>query len=114
MTERRADDAERDTDKLKKVEYMSHRIGEVFDGVISGVTSWGFYVELPNTVEGMVHISSLRDDYYYFSEEEYALKSEILNKQYKLGQKVKVVLVDTDKMLRTIDFELYDEIVGGL
>ena len=62
----------------------------------------------------MVHISSLRDDYYYFSEEEYALKSEILNKQYKLGQKVKVVLVDTDKMLRTIDFELYDEIVGGL
>ena len=90
MTERRADDAERDTDKLKKVEYMSHRIGEVFDGVISGVTSWGFYVELPNTVEGMVHISSLRDDYYYFSEEEYALKAEILNKQYKLGQKVKV------------------------
>ena len=108
-TERRADDAERDTDKLKKVEYMSHRIGEIFEGVISGVTSWGFYVELPNTVEGMVHVNTLKDDYYYFSEEEYALKAEMLNKEYKLGQKVKVVLVNTDKMTRTIDFELYDE-----
>ena len=58
--------AERETDKLKKVEYMSERIGEVFEGVISGVTEWGFYVELPNTVEGLVHVTTLVDDYFHY------------------------------------------------
>ncbi|MBQ2802767.1 MAG: ribonuclease R, partial [Lachnospiraceae bacterium] len=66
--ERRADEAERETDKLKKVEYMQEHIGEVFDGVVSGITSWGIYVELPNTIEGMVHISKLPGDYYYYNE----------------------------------------------
>ena len=68
-TERRADDAEREADKMKKAEYMEHQIGKVFDGIISGLTTWGMYVELPNTVEGMIHVSNLFDDRYYYQEE---------------------------------------------
>ena len=66
--ERRADEAERETDKLKKVEYMEQHIGEEYEGVISGVTNWGLYVELPNTVEGLVHISTIPGDYYHYNE----------------------------------------------
>lgn len=102
--ERRADEAERETEKLKKVEYMESRIGEVFEGVISGVTEWGFYVELPNTVEGLVHVTSLMDDYYDYNESTYELVGETTSHRYKLGQKVQVKVVGTDKMMRTIDF----------
>ena len=108
-TERRAEEAERETEKLKKTEYMAKRIGEVFEGVISGVTAWGLYVELPNTVEGLVHITSLRDDYYIYLENSYELMGEATNRRYKLGQKVKVKAVGADTMLRTIDFELAEE-----
>ena len=66
--ERRADEAERETDKLKKVEYMEQHIGEEYEGVISGVTNWGLYVELPNTVECLVHISTIPGDYYHYNE----------------------------------------------
>ncbi len=104
--ERRAEEAERETDKLKKVEYMSGRIGQMFEGVISGVTAWGMYVELPNTVEGMVHVTNLRDDYYHYDEAAYELTGEATGKRYKLGQKIQVVVADTDKMTRTIDFVL--------
>ena len=104
ITERRADDAERDTDKLKKVEYMTKRIGKCFDGVISGVTAYGFYVELPNTVEGMVHISNLEDDYYVFDEEHYELVGETTKHTYSLGQPVTIEVIGTDKLMRTIDF----------
>lgn len=104
--ERRADEAERETDKLKKVEYMSERIGEVFEGVISGVTEWGFYVELPNTVEGLVHVTSLTDDYFYYNEKTYELIGEATGIRYKLGQKIKVMAVNTDKILRTVDFRV--------
>lgn len=107
--ERRADEAERDTDKLKKVEYMEEHIGEVFEGVISSITNWGMYVELPNTVEGMVHVTSLQDDYYYYDEEHYEMKAEHLPKSYKLGQKVQVEVVGTDRLMKTIDFELVEE-----
>lgn len=109
MTERRADDAERETEKLKKVEYMSERIGRIYDGVISGVTAHGFYVELPNTVEGMVHVNSLEDDYYIFDEAHYELYGETTNKSYKLGQTVTIEVVDTDKLLKTIDFEVVQQ-----
>ena len=102
--ERRADEAERETDKLKKVEYMSEHIGEEFEGVISGVTEWGFYVELPNTIEGLVHVTSLSDDYYHYNERSYELIGETTNRKYKLGQKVRVYVESTDKFLRTIDF----------
>ncbi len=104
--ERRADEAERETEKMKKVEYMSAYIGEEFEGVISGVTAWGFYVELPDTIEGLVHITSLKDDYYDYFESTYELVGQITNHRYKLGQKVRVVVTATDALLRTIDFEL--------
>lgn len=104
--ERRAEEAERETDKLKKVEYMSEHIGEVFEGVISGVTEWGFYVELPNTVEGLVHVTTLTDDYYHYDERSYELVGENTNSRYKLGQKIKVYVASTDKIVRTIDFRV--------
>ena len=104
--ERRAEEAERETEKLKKCEYMAKHIGEIFEGVISGVSNWGFYVELPNTVEGMVHISELRDDYYIFDESRYELTGELKKKTYKLGQPVRVIVSGTDRMLRTVDFVL--------
>lgn len=108
-TERRADEAERETDKLKKVEYMEERIGEVFSGVVSGVTGWGIYVELENTVEGLVHVSKLPGDYYYYNESTYEMVGEATGKAYKLGMPVKVRVEDCDKMTRTIDFSLVRE-----
>ncbi len=102
--ERRADEAERETEKLKKCEYMSRYIGEEFDGVISGVTNWGLYVELPNTVEGMIRMNALDDDYYIFDEEHYELTGEMTRKTYKLGQRIRVRVMNTDRMLKTIDF----------
>ena len=104
--ERRADEAERETEKLKKCEYMSRFIGQEFDGVISGVTNWGFYVELPNTVEGLVRVSEMDDDYYIFDEERYELVGEMTRKTYKLGQPVRVQVANTDRLLRTVDFIL--------
>lgn len=105
-TERRADEAEREVEKLKKVEYMSDKIGEIFEGVISGVTSWGMYVELPDTVEGMVRLADMDDDYYIFDEAGYQLVGEHTKRTYKLGQKVRVEVVGTDKVLKTIDMLL--------
>ncbi len=107
--ERRADEAERDADKLKMTEYMSEHIGEIYEGVISGITNWGMYVELPNTIEGMVRITSISDDYYYYDEEKYELVGEATKKKFKLGEKVKIEVVKTDKLLRQIDFELVEE-----
>jgi len=112
MTERRADEAEREVEKLKKVEYMMGHIGETFEGVISGVTSWGLYVELPNTVEGMVRVSAMDDDYYIYDEEHYQMIGEHTKKVYKLGQKVKVEVIGADKLLRTIDFALVEDDIG--
>ena len=105
-TERRADDAERDTDKVKMVEYMEKHMGEEFDGVISGMTAWGMYVELPSTIEGMVSVTSLRDGYYIYDENHYEMVNETTGRTFKLGQKVTVKVVATNKILRTIDFEL--------
>ena len=102
--ERRADEAERETDKLKKCEYMSKRIGKEYDGVISGVTNWGLYVELPNTVEGLIRANDLTGDYFVFDEEHMELVGEMTRKSYKLGQKIRVQVADTDKLTRTIDF----------
>lgn len=106
MMERRADEAEREVDKMKKAEYMAQFIGETFEGVISGMNTWGMYVELPNTVEGMVHVTALKDDYYFYDEERYVMVGEHTSKTYKLGEKVQVVVTGVDKLLKTIDFEL--------
>ncbi len=107
--ERRADEAERETDKLKKVEYMEEHLGEIYEGVISSITSWGVYVELPNTIEGMIHVSMLPGDYFYYDEESYEMVGQATNLRYKLGQKLKVRVNATDKISRTIDFVIPQE-----
>lgn len=104
--ERRADEAERETMKLKKVEYMQQYVGEEFEGVISGMTKWGMYVELPNTVEGMVHVTNMTDDHYDYYDDRYEMIGVHTNKTYKLGQKVRVRVIGTDRFLRMIDFEI--------
>ena len=107
--ERRADEAERETVKLKKVQYMEQHIGEAFEGVISGVTEWGFFVELENTVEGLVRVTELTDDFYQYYEDTYELVGEATNRRYKLGQKVQVRVEHCDRIMRTIDFALAGE-----
>lgn len=107
-TERRADEAERETDKLKKVEYMEDHLDECFEGVISGVTSWGIYVELPNTVEGLVHVSRLPGDYYYYDEGKCEMVGEATGRTFKLGMPVKVRVEGCDRFNRTIDFGIED------
>ena len=90
---------------MKKAEYMRARIGEEYEGVISGVTKWGAYVELPNTVEGLVHVADMRDDHYEYFEQRYELAGEHTGKVYKLGQKVRVRVKDADRIQRTVNFE---------
>lgn len=104
--ERRADEAERETEKLKKCEYMSRRIGQIYDGVISGVSGSGIYVELPNTVEGMVRVSDMEEDYFIFDEEHMEMAGETTGIRYRLGQKVTVRVAGADKLARTVDFVL--------
>ena len=112
VTERRAEEAERETIKLKKVEYMKERIGEEFEGVISGITKWGAYVELPNTREGLVHVMNMRDDHYEYWEEQYELIGEHTRNVYKLGQVVRVRVLGVDRLQRTIDFEFCENEEG--
>ena len=107
--ERRADEAERETDKLKKAQYMQAHIGEVFEGVISSVTSWGIYVELPNTIEGMIHVSDLQGDFFVFREESYEMVGETTGLCYKLGQSVKIQVKDVDMMMRTVAFIMAED-----
>ncbi len=107
--ERRAEEAERETDKMKKVEYMESHIGEIYDGVISGVTGWGMYVELENTVEGLVHISRLNDDYYIYDERRNVLRGEATGREYTLGMPVTVKVTGCDRLSKSIDFVLLKE-----
>ncbi len=107
--ERRADEAEREVDKLKKTEYMAAHIGEVYDGIISGITGWGIYVELPNTIEGMIHVASLAGDYYYYDEQSYEMVGKETGRTFQLGQKIKIKVKNADKWERTIDFSLWNE-----
>lgn len=104
--ERRAEEAERDVVRMKKAEYMRSHIGEEYEGVISGVTKWGVYVELENTVEGLVHVADMRDDHYEFTEQTYELTGEHSGKSYTLGQTVRVRVTDADKLQRTVYFEI--------
>ena len=104
--ERREDEAERETVKLKKVQYMKKFYGEEFEGVISGITKWGLYVELPNTVEGLVHVANMMDDHYDYDETHFQMVGTHTGKRYELGQKVKVRVTGCDTIARTIDFEL--------
>ncbi len=107
-TERRADEAERETVKLKKAEYMGKLIGEEYDAVISGLTSYGIYAELPNTVEGLIHVSRMYDDRYYYREETFEMYGIDTGRVFRLGDTIRIRVAGADKEARTVDFELAD------
>ena len=107
--ERVAEDAERDTDALKKVEFMEDKVGQIYEGIISGVTNWGIYVELQNTIEGMVALSQMDDDYYEFDEKKMLVFGKRTKKSYRLGDKVVVSVAKVDRMMGTIDFVFEEE-----
>ena len=104
--ERRAVEAEREITKIKKIQYIQNHIGDVYEGTITSIVSWGMYIELANTIEGFVSIHGLGNDSYYFSEENYEMVPAHHGEIYKLGQKVKVWVVSVDVYKRTIDFKL--------
>lgn len=104
--ERRAVLCEREVDAMKKAEFMQAHIGEEFDGVISSITKFGIFIELPNTIEGMIHISNLKDDYFHFVEQQLALVGERTGMTFKIGQKVRVKVTNANPETREIDFEL--------
>ncbi|MDQ0338421.1 ribonuclease R [Caldalkalibacillus uzonensis] len=106
--ERLAVDAERETDDLKKAEFMQDKIGEEFEGVISGVTSFGLFVELPNTIEGLIHVSYLTDDYYHFHDKHYAMIGERTGRIFRIGDSVKVRVIGVNLDERSVDFELVE------
>lgn len=110
--ERRAEEVERETIKLKKAEFMESRLFQQFDGIISGVTGWGIYVELPNTVEGLVHVSTLTDDYYEFDEENYCLVGESSKREYHLGDAVRIMVSEVDINTKSVDFILVKKLEG--
>ncbi len=105
-TERRAEEAERETDKLKKAQYMENHIGERFEGIVSGVTAWGLFVELDNSCEGMVRAASMSDDFYVYDETNMKLVGESTHKEYTLGQKVMIKVLGADRLTKSIDFRL--------
>ena len=107
--ERVAVDAERELDALKKAEFMQQHIGEVFEGIISSVTNFGLFVELPNTIEGLVHITSLYDDYYVYDERYMTLIGERTGKKYALGEKIRVLVSNVNLDSREIFFEVEEE-----
>jgi len=104
--ERRAIEAERDTDELKKSEYMVQHIGEEFEGIISSVANFGMFIELPNTIEGMVHVSNLTDDYYHFDERQMAMIGERQAKVFRIGDPVTIKVINVDVDERMIDFQI--------
>src|SRR5690625_1588438 len=106
--ERAAIETERDVDDLKKAEYMSDKIGETFTGIIGSVTSFGLFVELENTVEGLVHVSYMTDDYYHFSVLHHALIGERTAKVYRIGEEVEVRVINVNMEEHAVDFELVD------
>jgi len=109
VQERAAVDAERDVDDLKKAEFMVDKIGETFEGVVSSVTSFGLFVELPNTVEGLVHVSFMTDDYYHYSDQHQALIGEMSGKVYRIGDVVTIKVTNVNVEERSIDFQLVEE-----
>ena len=108
-SEQEEEEAERDLYEIKKCEYMQNHIGEIFEGTVSGVTSFGVFVELPNTIEGLVRVEDIKDDYYTFDEFNVKLIGKQTNNEYKLGDNVKVKVISSNKMLRRIDFEMVVE-----
>ena len=106
--ERASVDAERETEALKKAEFMLDKVGEEFEGLISSVTNFGIFIELDNTVEGLIRLSDMHDDYYHYHEAQHALIGERTSKMYRLGDEVKVRVARVSTEEHTIDFELVD------
>ena len=106
--ERRAVEAEREVDAMKKAEYIMDKVGEEFEGIISSVVKFGLFIELPNTIEGLIHINELKQDYFHFIENHLALVGERTGLTFKIGQKVRVKVIKADPEERAIDFELID------
>ncbi len=104
--ERRAVDAEREVDAMKKAEFMVDKVGETYDGIISSVTKFGIFVELPNTIEGLIHVNNLKQDYFHFIENHMALVGERTGMTLKIGQKVQIRVEKADPETREVDFEL--------
>lgn len=104
--ERRAVDCERDVESMKKAEFMMDKLGEEYEGIISSVTNWGIFVELPNTIEGLVHVLDLTDDYYYFDEKTYSLVGERTKKRYRIGDQVKIKVIGASKETGEVDFAI--------
>ena len=109
MAERRAIDAEREVEDLKMAEYMVDKIGQEFDALITSITNFGMFVQVEEVVEGLVHISSIKDDYYEYNERGMILLGKRTGRQFRIGQKVRVKLINVDVDQYDIDFELVDE-----
>ena len=109
IREQEAQNCERDVDKMKKAEYMMDHIGEVYEGIISGVQEFGFFVELDNTVEGLVRVEDIKGDYFIYNPDLMALLGKRSKRKYAFGDKVVVKVVSADKDKSTIDFEIYEE-----
>ena len=109
ITERQAESAEREVEDLKKCEYMLDKVGNEYHGVISSLTNFGFFVELDNTVDGLIHFRELDGDYYEFDEEQYAIIGQNTGKRYELGQDVRIIVEKVNVELREIDFGLVED-----
>lgn len=107
--ERRAEEAEREVDKMKKAEYMEQFVGESFEGIISGLTTWGIYVELPNTIEGMIRVADIPGDYFYYDDDLHRMVGEHTGIVYKLGEPLKIIVAGVDRLTHTVDFVMYQE-----
>ncbi|MDD2505238.1 MAG: ribonuclease R [Bacilli bacterium] len=108
LKEQESIEAEREVDDMKMAEYMEKHIGDVYNGIISGVTKFGFFVELENLIEGLVHVNSLKGDFYNYVPEQMALVGEKTKKYYQLGTEIKVKVIAASKEARTIDFEIFE------
>lgn len=108
VMERKAEEAERAVDDIKKAQYMKERIGEVYEGLVSSLTHFGMFVQLDNTIEGLVHFSNMINDYYYYDEEKYYIIGELTKKQYRIGDTVKIKVIGVDILKGNIDFILVD------
>ena len=106
MTERQAVELEREVEKMKKAEYMSHHIGENYTGIVSSVTNFGMFVELPNLVEGLIRIESIKKDQYFYDENTYSLRSSKDTRGFRLGDTIEVTVLSANKEAKTVDFVL--------
>ena len=112
--EKIATKVERESEDIKKAEFMENKIGEIYEGIVSSVTQFGIFVQLENTVEGLIRFEHLGNEYFIYDENKKTLVGERTNKTYKIGDKVKIRVISASKILRQIDFEIYDEEINNI